>query len=254
MRIALSVSQKEKPKGSRSPYVRALVAAGARESELELLTAGDHVRADDLDGVVFTGGEDVDPARYGEATKYDSVQVDRARDDFELTLLKRAIDRRLPILGICRGAQMINVGFGGTLYQDLAEDAEPRFEHRQTADGKARNDTTHTVTVSEPDSVLAGAIHGSCRVNSIHHQAIKRTGRGLKVTAYSEDGLVEAVEAAEDYPFLVAVQWHPEEIVDQAEQRHILSDFLRHCRETAERTAHGAGLGSRASAGLGTKD
>jgi len=238
MRIAVSVSDKEKAKGSDSPYFRALVAAGAGENELDLVVAADsgRLRAGHLDGVLFAGGEDVDPALYDQHKKYDSVNVNRARDDFELNLLQRALDRRLPILGICRGAQMINVGFGGTLYQDLAEDATPALPHRQTDVGMARSDVSHTVTVTEPESLLAQAVQGSCRVNSLHHQAIKALGRGLKATAHSEDGLVEAVEAADDYPFLLAVQWHPEEIVTKTEQRRILEEFIRKCREQGQKS------------------
>jgi putative glutamine amidotransferase len=238
MRIVLSVSEKEKAKGSNSPYYRALVAAGAQGEELELLAAADGVRlrAVDFDGILFAGGEDVDPAFYGEEKKYDSVDTNYDRDQFEMKLLEHALHRRLPILGICRGAQVINVGFGGTLYQDLAQDAAPELEHRQTATGKARSDTTHTVTVTEPSSLLAGAVAGSCRVNSMHHQAVKRLGRGLKVTAHSEDGLVEAVEAADDYPFLLAVQWHPEEISDLPEQHRIFREFIVKCRERKQKS------------------
>jgi putative glutamine amidotransferase len=238
MRIALSVSDKEKAKGSSSPYFRALVASGAREDELELLAADDdsRLRTVDFDGVLFAGGEDVDPVFYGEEKKYDSVDVNYDRDQFEMKLLEHALHRRLPIFGICRGAQVINVGFGGTLYQDLAQDAAPDFEHRQTDAGKARSDTTHAVTVTEPGSLLAGAVAGNCRVNSMHHQAIKRLGRGLKVTAHSEDGLVEAVEAADDYPFLLAVQWHPEEISDHPEQQRIFEEFIAKCRERSQKS------------------
>lgn len=237
MKIALSVSDKEKAKGLKSAYFRALVAAGASGDELELVTAADarRVRAEDFDGILFTGGEDVDPSLYGEEKKYASVHVNRERDQFEMKLLNRALDRRLPILGICRGVQMINVGFGGTLYQDLAQDATPEFQHQQLDAGKARGDTVHGVMVTEPQSHLAGAFDGSCRVNSLHHQAIKRLGRGLKVTAHSEDGFVEAVEAANDYPFLLAVQWHPEEIADHPEQRRIFEEFIGECRKAAER-------------------
>jgi putative glutamine amidotransferase len=234
MRIAVSVSRKEKAEGTHSAYFRALVAAGARPEELDLVSAADRgrARAEAYDGILFAGGEDVDPSLYDEQKKYDSVHTDRARDDFEMCLLDAALDRRLPILGICRGIQMINVKFGGTLYQDLGSDDAAQMEHKQAG---GRSEPTHAVTLTEPESHLAQAFQGSCRVNSLHHQAIKHVGRGLKKTAYSEDGLVEAVEAADDYPFLLAVQWHPEEMADLPEQRKIFEQFLERCREAAAR-------------------
>lgn len=238
MKIAISVSKKEKQKGEKSPYFQALRSLGVGAKELVLVSPAEsaRVRAEDFDGILLAGGEDVDPAFYDEPKKYSTVQSDRARDEFELTLLEGALEHRLPVLGICRGAQMVNVKFGGTLYQDLTRDpySETGFqvEHKQAG---RRDEATHTVTLTEPESRLGEAFRGSCRVNSLHHQAIKRVGRGLKVTAYSEDGLPEAVEAAGDYPFLLAVQWHPEEMADQPEQRKIFEQFLAKCRETAER-------------------
>jgi len=238
MKIALSVSEKEGSKGSESLYFKALVTAGAQPDELKLLAAAGSSRAPagQFDGLLLAGGEDVDPTLYGEQKKYGSVNVNRARDDFEQGLLDRALRHRLPILGICRGAQLINVKFGGTLYQDLAKDVSPEFEHRQT---ESRSETVHTVTLTDPESRLAEDFRGSCRVNSLHHQAIKRLGRGLKVTAHSEDGLVEAVEAADDYPFLLAVQWHPEEITAESVQRRIFEQFVSACRQAA---VHRAGI------------
>lgn len=234
MKIAVSVSEKEKAKGKESPYFRALVASGAKPDEVDLVSATDagRARAKNYDGILFSGGEDVDPALYEEQKKHESVHVDRRRDDFEFALLDAAIDRRLPILGICRGIQMINVKFGGTLIQDIPSDTELERDHRQPG---SRSDLTHTVTVTEPESALANVVAGSCRVNSLHHQAIRRLGHGLKVTAHSEDGLVEAVEAADDYPFLMAVQWHPEELADHPEQRKIFEKFIAKCREAAAR-------------------
>ena len=241
MRIAISVSKKEKQKAEKSPYFRALRCMGLSGREIVMLSVANRARAkaEDFDGILFAGGEDVDPAFYDEARKFSSVVTDHSRDEFELALLRAAREHGVPVLGICRGMQMINVGFGGSLFQDLKlepyGETGPHVEHKQTG---SRSEATHTVTLTEPDSLLGTAFHGSCRVNSLHHQAVRRVGRGLKVTAYSEDGLVEAVEDAGDYPFLVAVQWHPEEMADQPEQRKLFEAFLAKCRETAERRAH----------------
>lgn len=232
MRIAISVSEKEKAKGKESPYFKALLTAGARPEEIELVTAGyPHVEAETFDGILLSGGADVDPALYGEEKKYDSVHVSPERDQFEFNLLDRAREASLPVFGICRGTQLINVKFGGSLYQDLDSDAAASIQHKQKND---RDNPIHSITVTEPESLLATVVRGNLQVNSLHHQAIKRVGRGLKVTAYSEDGLVEAVEAADGYPYLVAVQWHPEEIADRPEQKQLLQQFVERCRATAE--------------------
>lgn len=243
MRIAISVSEKEKAKGEGSPYFKALVIAGARAEELELIGPSDasSALAKEYDGVLFAGGEDVDPALYDEEKKYSNVRVNRARDEFEFALLDRALDRRLPVLGICRGMQMINVKFGGTLYQDLKNDRGLELDHQQPG---RRDSPTHRITVTEPGSLLAQTVPGSCRVNSLHHQAIKRVGRGLRATAYSEDSLHEALEAADEYPFLVAVQWHPEEIAGQPEQKGLFQRFLARCREAGDKGRHRASSAS----------
>lgn len=237
MKILISVSEKEKSQGVNSPYYKALVNAGAEPEELEMVVASDAACPEEraFDGIVFTGGEDVDPAFYDEPKKHENVRTNRKRDEFELHLLDRALESRLPILGICRGAQMINVKFGGSLYQDLKNDFVPSVlpgvEHRQAG---SRSAATHSVTVTEPESKLAEFFTGQCRVNSLHHQAIKRVGHGLKVTAYSEDGLPEAIEAADAYPFLMAVQWHPEEMTNREEQLKIFQTFVEKCRKSSQ--------------------
>jgi putative glutamine amidotransferase len=234
MKIAISVSDKEKAKGCESSYYKALLAIGVKPEELELVSPSDSAspRIQNYDGVLFAGGKDINPKYYQEALKYPSLaEIDEKRDAFELELFERAHRRQLPILGICRGLQMINVKFGGTLYQDLDSEVPVEHEHMQSA---PRREPTHTVTLTDPESRLGETFKGSCRVNSMHHQAVKRLGRGLKVTAHSEDGLVEAIESADAYPFLLAVQWHPEEMVDGPESRKLFAQFIAKCREVGK--------------------
>jgi putative glutamine amidotransferase len=235
MKIAISVSDKEKTKGVQSPYFKALLAVWVKPEEVEVVSPSHPPvpNIQEFDGVLFGGGKDINPKYYQEALKYPGLaQIDEKRDAFEFELFDRAHRRGLPILGICRGLQMINVKFGGTLYQDLNAEAWVEREHMQSA---PRSEPTHAVTLTDPESRLGETFQGSCRVNSLHRQAIKRLGRGLKVTAHSEDGLVEAVESADDYPFLVAVQWHPEEMVDLPESRNLFENFVAKCRELAEK-------------------
>lgn len=245
MKIALSVSEIEKAKGSSSPYFKAMIASGAAPEELQLVSASDEgrVRAADFDGILFAGGEDVDPEFYHETKKYPTVNASRERDLFEFDLLDRALRARMPVFGICRGAQMINVKYGGSLYQDLKSDrmpdseTEPYLEHRQQP--VPRTEATHGVTVTDAGALLARVLHGSCRVNSMHHQAIRVVGRGLRVSARAEDGLVEAIESG-DGAFLLAVQWHPEELVERAEQRRIFEMFISECRARAAQAGSNA--------------
>lgn len=245
MRIAISVSQSEKAKGPESPYFKALVEAGAKPEELELVDPADSagMRAEHFDGVLLSGGADVHPSCYGEQERPDhNVRADPDRDKFEFGLLDRALSLRLPVMGICRGAQVVNVKFGGTLYQDLQKDWAPETEEAATVQHKQREErsqASHGVTITDPESRLAQVIQGSCRVNSTHHQGIKRAGHGLRAAAHAEDGLVEAVELAEPGPYLLAVQWHPEELVRIPEQKKLLQQFVAECRGREE------GIGDR---------
>jgi putative glutamine amidotransferase len=198
--------------GINQSYVRALVAAGCAPVLIPLLDDDERLRAiyQRLDGIVFPGGADIAPQEYGEEPIGNLNVVEAARDRTELTLARWAVADDLPTLGICRGQQVLNVALGGSLYQDLRHQGVTSVDHSD-ADGRARTALMHRVRL-EPDSRLAQLIdETNIEVNSLHHQAVKAVAPQLKVTGTSEDGVIEALES-DDRRFLIAVQWHPEEI------------------------------------------
>ena len=177
---------------------------------------------DGLDGLIITGGKDVDPARYGQAPHPTTDEPRLDRDAWEDALLTGAIDRGLPFLGICRGLQVLNVALGGTLHQHLPEVVgDDRYN---AGSGKF---TDNAVSVS-PETELAGLLGDSVTGKSYHHQAIDRVADGLRVSAVSADGIVQAVELP-GVPFGVAVQWHPEE--DAAEDIRLFAGLVDAARE-----------------------
>jgi putative glutamine amidotransferase len=162
---------------------------------------------DGLDGLVITGGKDVDPAAYGQAAHPATDEPGRQRDAWEFTLLGAALERELPVLGICRGAQVLNVALGGTLHQHLP-DVIGHTGHRA---GNAVFTTLPVRTV--PGTRLAALVGESVDARCYHHQAIAELGQGLIVSAWDGDGVIEALELPGN-GFVLAVQWHPEESLD----------------------------------------
>lgn len=157
-------------------------------------------------GLVLTGGEDVDPARYGQAPHPRLGTLNPPRDEVEFAALDEALRRRMPVLAICRGCQVLNVAMGGTLYQDLASQRPSRIHHEQTAPWNQR---WHHATVQEGSGLHRIFGTGELFINSFHHQGVDALAPGLEVSVRSEDGLVEGVEAR-GYPWVYGVQWHPE--------------------------------------------
>jgi putative glutamine amidotransferase len=213
--------------GINQSYVRALSAAGCAPVLIPLLDDDERLRAiyERLDGIVFPGGADVAPDEYGEEPIDNLNVVEPERDRVELTLARWAFDDDLPMLGICRGQQLINVALGGTLYQDLIHQGATTVEHSD-ADGRARTKLIHRVRL-DPDSRLAQLIdETSVDVNSLHHQAVKDVAPALRVTGTADDGVIEAVESPERR-FWIAVQWHPEEIDDVPWVQRLFAGFAR---------------------------
>jgi putative glutamine amidotransferase len=193
------------------PYLAAVRAAGL---EPVTLTPASRVDLDSIDGLLLTGGSDVDPARYGEERTIGCEAPDGERDEFEIRLVELALADRLPILAICRGIQLLNVALGGTLIQDLPTTALHRV--RNPDDPPGRHAVAHTIRVA-PGTRLASIVGaGEFAVNSRHHQAVKRVAPSLMVSAVAPDGVIEAVEMPGD-DFVVAVQWHPEDRVHVSE-------------------------------------
>ena len=158
-----------------------------------------------LDGIIMTGGEDVEPARYGEAALPELGEVFPDRDEFDINLIRMAAEEGLPILGICRGAQVMNVAFGGTLYQDIPSQLPDTFINHRIG---ARNEVMHTVRIAE-GTKLHSLLGESAGVNTSHHQAVKDVAPGFIISALSEDGVVEAIEK-EGAECIIGVQFHPE--------------------------------------------
>jgi putative glutamine amidotransferase len=162
---------------------------------------------DGLDGLVITGGKDLDPAHYGQEPHSATDEPRRDRDAWELALLGGALRRGMPVLGICRGAQVLNVALGGTLHQHLPD----VIGHSRHQAGNAVFTTSSIATV--PGTRLAALIGESCQAPCYHHQGIADLGEGLVISARDPDGVVEAVEMPGEH-FVLAVQWHPEERLD----------------------------------------
>ncbi len=195
-------------------YCRAVLAAGGSPVLIPGLGDAEAVQAvfPHLDGVLFTGGPDIDPARYGQDLDPACERIDGARDVTELVLATLVRKSQLPVLGICRGIQLINVAWGGTLVQDLATQRTGTEDHRFSIPEPPR--TAHTLAIVG-DSTLARALGTtSIPANSLHHQAVDRPGTGLVVTAQAADGTVEAIELP-DNRFVVGVQCHPEHLYQQ---------------------------------------
>jgi putative glutamine amidotransferase len=218
--------------GNYLSYPRAIEAAGGIPQLIHLTEDQEVLRAlfERVDGLLLPGGDDISPARYGEAPHPRLGQTSDLHDAVDLTLFGWARAARKPILGICRGLQLINVALGGTLYQDIAAQKENAIFHRE---GDERQDwayLAHPITLA-PGSWLAACLDvDTIAVNSLHHQGIKDLAPGLRAVGHAPDGLVEAVET--DDTLAVAVQCHPEELWEQADRRwaRLFAGFVDRCR------------------------
>lgn len=182
-----------------------------------------------FDGFLFTGGIDVSPSFYGEEAHQKLGATDSSLDQCQIPFLQKILKTRKPVLGICRGNQVLNVACGGTLYQDISEIPNTCLKHfQETKPG----DTSHHVSICS-DSILSKLYGSNIMVNSYHHQAVKDCGRNVIPIAYSSDGVVEAIQL-KDYPYGLGIQWHPELMfaVGDDSMRPLFESFIEACTET----------------------
>ncbi|MFA5473001.1 MAG: gamma-glutamyl-gamma-aminobutyrate hydrolase family protein [Aminobacteriaceae bacterium] len=203
-------------------YVSAVESAGGLPVILPPVRGQDVAEklADHADALLISGGYDIDPLLYGEEPHEALGFVYRDTDIFQLRTIRTALAKGKPILGICKGIQLLNVACGGTIYQDISEIPDSFVKHDQN---RKRSCPSHTV-VAEEGSVIAELLGTTFTVNSYHHQAVKEIGRGLKVTSRAMDGVIESVEM-EGEAFVLAVQWHPEMMMASGDD--MLPLFLR---------------------------
>jgi len=222
--------------GVNAAYLRSVLAAGGVPIILSpVLGPAYAMRAlDGVDGLLLTGGEDIHPAWYGAEPSPHLYPPNRERDLFELALFAAARQRELPILGICRGIQLVNVGLGGTLFQDLPSERPGPVAHDP---GSARDARSHAIRLQEGTRAARALGATTLSVNSFHHQAVDRLAGGLVASGWSADGLIEAAESPPGAPWLLAVQWHPEEMHADARapERGLFRALVEAAEERTER-------------------
>jgi len=219
-RVAISPNRKT------VDYERSVVAAGGDPVVVDLSSGPPATLLDSVGALLLTGGGDIDPALFGEDRHPAFQEAEPGRDAVEIALVLQAVATGLPVLAICRGVQVLNVALGGSLIQDIPSQLPMAINHRIPTPPNA---VAHPVHVSA-DTRLAALLGlaregGRVPVNSRHHQAPKRIGEGLIVSAVAEDAVVEALELA-DYPFCIGVQWHPENFVETGEFQALFNGLI----------------------------
>ena len=211
-------------------YIRAIEDAGGIPVLLSLKNDEDfEPLLDIVSGIMLTGGQDINPLHYGDNISEHCKLIMPERDETDMKLFNTAFKRGIPILGICRGEQLINVAMGGSLYQDINAQAAASIKHWQ-ADILSANYPVHKIAVSKNSRLYDCFGREAIMVNSLHHQAVKTLAQGLTASAYSEDGIIEAIEYKSSERFLLGVQWHPEAMFRRDDNaRRLFRYFIEHC-------------------------
>ncbi len=207
-----------------APYIEAIDISGGLPVIIPYSPVYDNIASyiNLCDGFLFCGGDDITPLLFGEELLTDRGKTDQKTDVFHLNLMRQILHSGLPLLGICRGMQVLNLALGGTIYQDISLRPRKSLNHMQLSGD--RSDICHKITLSE-NSILYNFFGKHLDVNSFHHQCIKDPGRDLRLTGIASDGIVEAIESS-SHPFVLGVQWHPECMLGQDQGMQKLFSFF----------------------------
>ena len=175
-----------------------------------------------VDGILITGGNfDLDPKHFGAKYRHEKVQTKDTRTTFELSLAQFALEKDMPILGICGGQQLLNVAFGGTLIQHIPDEIDNALNHEQI---NPRNESSHNINIERESQLFKIVKKKKMLVNSAHHQSVNKVASGFKTNAFADDGVIEGIEA-KNCNFCIGVQWHPEFEIDEGDKK-LFSSFV----------------------------
>ena len=213
-------------------YIREIIKAGGMPVVIPSETPADLLAElfARLDGIILAGGDDIDPARFNGEEHPKVGKPDPLRDTCEITLAHLAVEKQKPVLGICRGIQLLNVALGGDLYTHVEDQHPAKVKHDYYPE-PPRDLISHPVTIEENSKLFQIVGEREIPVNSLHHQGVKTLASQLVATAYSPDGLIEAAEVP-NHPFAIAVQWHPEWLPEQPASQALFKAFIKAAKST----------------------
>lgn len=208
----------------RENYIKCIETAGGLPILIPYHTEGVDAYLSMIDGLMIPGGaHDIAPEIYGASEQHPKTVLKTRRTDFEVKITKGALERKMPLLGICGGQQLISVLKGGSLYQHLPDEIETSIDHEQKG---PKHEATHSVSILKETLLHRILKRSEIKVNSTHHQAVKNPGQGVAINAAASDGVIEGIEV-QDMPFCLGVQWHPEHLSTEADAE-IFKAFIGH--------------------------